>query len=277
MHKLLSANFARLGKDKAFWLIALVVLVSAVVISLNCSRTANSMIASGYIVTIDKYFYSQAPFMGIFNAAFISLFLGTEYADGTIRNKLMVGHNRRDVYLANYIVSFGAGVVFLILGWLGSLPGLFLVGPLDMGVGGFILYAVIALGFMASFTAIFTCISALSTNRAVTVVLNLFVWLMLLLAASACYDRLCEPELQSGVMFTANGLEVQDPTPNPLYLSGAARVVVECLLDLLPTGQAMLMADAVIENPVREIIFALLIAVVVTVAGISAFHKKDLK
>lgn len=277
MRKLLSANFSRLWKDKAFWLAALAVFISAVFISLNISQTANNLMASGYVVTVDKNFFTQAPIMGLFYAAFISLFLGTEYADGTIRNKLMVGHSRQDVYVAGYIVSLGAGMVFLLLWWLGSVPILFLVGPLDMGISGFLLYAAVAIGFTAALTAIFTCISTLSTNRALTVVWSLICWLLLLLAASACYDRLCEPELQSGVMLTANGLEMQEPTPNPLYLSGWTRTVVECLLDLLPTGQAILMADAAIDHPVRQIVFALLVTACTTAVGLFVFRRKDIK
>ena len=42
--------------------------------------------------------------MGLVAAVFISLFVGSEYSDGTIRNKLVVGHSRMRIYLANLIV-----------------------------------------------------------------------------------------------------------------------------------------------------------------------------
>ena len=103
MRKLLSANFARLGKDKVFWITAVAVFISSLVTIFNSSGSADLMISSGYPVTLDDYFFNHAPMMGLYYAVFISLFLGTEYSDGTIRNKLAVGHRRLDVYLANYM------------------------------------------------------------------------------------------------------------------------------------------------------------------------------
>ena len=38
---------------------------------------------------------------GLLTALFCSLFLGREYHDGTIRNRIMAGYRRRDIYLAN--------------------------------------------------------------------------------------------------------------------------------------------------------------------------------
>ena len=277
MRKLTSAHFSRLIKDKAFWLISAVVLVGSLVAILNCSRSAAEMIASGYIVTLDDYFFTQAPFMGLYFAVFISLFLGTEYADGAVRNKLVVGASRLDVYLSGLAVSMGAGIFFLCLWWLGSVPGLLLVGPLEMGIGGFLLNVLVAVGFTMALTSIFTAVSSLSDNRAITVVLTLVVWLILLFASSALDDRLCEPELHSGVMVTANGFEIGDPEPNPLYLSGNIRTLFECLLDFLPTGQAILMSDNAIAHPLRQLIFSVIVTVGSSAAGLFAFRRKDLK
>lgn len=277
MRKLTAAHFSRLLKDKAFWLISAVAFLSSLFIILSSSRSAAEMTASGYIVTLDDYFFSQAPFMGLYLSIFISLFLGTEYADGAVRNKLIVGASRWDVYLSGLAVSMGAGIFFLCLWWLGSAPGLLLIGPLDMGIGGFLLHALVAVGFTAALTSIFTAVSSFSDNRAITVVLTLAVWLLLLFASSALYDRLCEPEFQSSMIVTANGFEVGDPEPNPFYLSGSTRTLFEWLLDFLPTGQAALMADNAVAHPLRQFFLSVLVTVGSSAAGLSAFRRKDLK
>ncbi len=59
-------------------------------------------------------------------AVFIGIFVGTEYSDGTIRNKLVVGHTRTTIYLSKFIVCVCADIlmcllniaVILILGYL---------------------------------------------------------------------------------------------------------------------------------------------------------------
>lgn len=49
---------------------------------------------------IDSAFFSVAIYIGIILSVFCSLFIRTEYSDGTIRNKLIVGQKRSAVYFA---------------------------------------------------------------------------------------------------------------------------------------------------------------------------------
>ena len=49
--------------------------------------------------------------MGLVAAILTSMFIGSEYSDGTIRNKLVVGHSRMRIYLANLIVCSVACVL----------------------------------------------------------------------------------------------------------------------------------------------------------------------
>lgn len=276
MKRLLSANFARLRRDIAFWCVAVLVLVSAVVNAVTASQSFHNLLAMGFAPDPDNYFYNNAPMMGLFYAAFVSLFLGTEYSDGTMRNKLLVGHPRGRVYVAGLLTCF-AGCAFLALLWMvGCLPML-LVGKLEIGLESFALHALVILGFTAAFVSLFTLIGSLSTNKALTVVFCLGVWLALLLAASGAYDRLCEPELESGVVLTVEGLQRMDPEPNPLYVSGAVRRVLEAFLDFLPMGQTILMSDNAMEHPLRQLLFSGVFTMGTTAAGLLAFRRKDIK
>lgn len=277
MTKLLSANLARLRRDTIFWVMTAAVLLSSLAAAFNASHSAAAMIASGYFVTADDYFFNTAPMMGVFCAVFISLFLGTEYGDGAVRNKLTVGHRRDSIYLAGFFAVFLGNLVFLAAWFLGSVPTLLLIGPLEMGLRGFLVYVLIAVGFTAVLSAVFTAVGHLSSNKAITVVLTLLVWLVLLFAASALDGRLHEPEMQSSIMMTANGIEMLDPEPNPLYISGLARQVAEFLRDLLPTGQAILMSDAAIAHPLRQILCSIGLTGLVTAGGVLCFRRKDLK
>ena len=60
---------------------------------------------------IDNGFFGCALFIGIVMAVFCSLFIGTEYSEGTIRNKIIIGQKRGAVYLSNFITCSLVSVV----------------------------------------------------------------------------------------------------------------------------------------------------------------------
>lgn len=277
MRKLLSANFARLWKDTTFWAVLLLVFLSSLITIWNGARSVEAMSESGYFRTLDDYYFSPAPYMGIVYAAFISLFLGTEHSDGTMRNKLVVGHTRTNVYLANFLVCLVACLFFVAAWFIGCAPGLILIGPFEMGTGGFFAYLLVTIGFTTAFTALFTWISTVSTNKAQTVIFTLAIWMVLVFVASGVQDRLNELEMEGGVAFVNGEFVNLELAPNLLYLGGTVRTVCECILDFLPVGQTILMHDAAIEHPLRQIVFSLMFTVYAMLNGFVSFSKKDLK
>lgn len=76
MGKLLSANFARLRKDRFFWCLLAAVIIASLVNILNSARSFEVMTESGYGLTLEDYYFNQATLMGVYCALFASLFLG---------------------------------------------------------------------------------------------------------------------------------------------------------------------------------------------------------
>lgn len=277
MSKLLSANFMRLRKSKAFWLCAISTLLISIVAIFRNANAAQEMAERGFVETLDSYYFQLAPYLGAIMAIFISMFLGTEYSDGTIRNKLVVGHTRTNIYLANFLSCLTGGIVITALWFIGGLPGLYLIGNFEMGLSGVIAYFFVAIGITTTFTAIFVWISTLSRNKAITVVLVLILWVAMSLAGSGINDRLHEQEFNGGMAFIDGEFVMMEQTPNPLYLTGGVRTVFEWLYRLLPTGQAIFMTSAEITTPVLNIIASLIVTILITTVGVLMFHKKDLK
>ncbi len=277
MRKLLRANFARLWRSKSFWLILAALFVFYLALSLDKVWQVRSYLAAGYERAIDRNMFSEAPLMGAFQAVFISFFLGTEYSDGTIRNKLVVGHRRGQIFLSNFIVCLAASCVFLAAWWVAMIPYVTALGMPDMGVSGMALYALAALGFSAVFAALYTALASLSSNKAVTVVAALVLWLGLLFIGSALVDRLAEPEMSGGMAYIDGAFVETEPTPNPLYLTGTVRTVCEFFRDLLPTGQAILMNDASLTQPLPCTALSVVLTVFVVIFGAAAFRRKDIK
>lgn len=277
MNNLLSANFARLWKDKVFWLCFAAMLACSAGTMLNGCRQASVNAGSGFAYTLDSFYFNLAPLLGLFCAVFISLFLGTEYSDGTVRNKLVVGRSRTAVYLADLTVSFCAALLFMAAWLLGGLVGIPFLGPWKLGAPGLALCLLLTVLFLAALAALFTWAAAAFTNKAAGAVVSILLFLALLVCASMLYNRLSEPEMFSGVIITAEGMSMGEPTPNPDYISGGVRAAYEFLLDLLPTGQSILLANLELARPLREALCSAFIAGAAALGGLWTFRKKDLR
>lgn len=277
MRKLLVSNFYRLRKDKFSWCVLAVVIIASFVSIFNSARSCEAMLNQGYVRSLDDYFFSQAPMMGAFIALFASTFLGTEYSDGTIRNKLSVGHKRIHIYLSNFVVCAVASFVMVFFWLLISSLGFWLIGSLEMGAAEFAAYLIVAVGAAISFTALYTFIGCLSTNKAMTIIYMFIAFIALAIIASGLWDRLCVPEMNEGMMYINGEFVMQEPTPNPLYLSGTIRTVCQVVLEFIPTGQALLLSDVAIEYPVRVIALSAAFTVLTLLAGSVLFRRKDIK
>lgn len=277
MRKLLTANFRRLWRDKYFWWVLAFVGVFSLANIINSARSCVAMAEQGYIRTLDDYYFNQAPIMGGFFGIFVSVFLGTEYADGVIRNKLVIGHKREHIYIGHFLVCSAASLMLLAVWLLVEALGIFLIGPFEMGFGEYLLFVAAACGFTLSFTAIYTLVGSLLSNKAMTVVYTILVFFANAIIASGFYDRLSEPEFNEGVMFADGQLVMLDPTPNPLYLSGTPRLLCQYAMELIPGGQTLLLNDVSMEDPVRAVFLSVVFTVFVLGIGCILFRKKDIK
>jgi len=277
MGKLLCANFSRLAKSWIFYMTLIVLVPFFLIGCLNEARMVQGLLTQGYERSADQYFFDYIPYLGVFQAVFISFFLGTEYSDGTIRNKLVAGHRRSHIFLSNYLTCLAVSCLFLVLGWITWIPFIQTVGPLEMGVSGFFQYALAALGFTAVYAAVFTLVASLTPNKALTVILTLLLWFGLIAAGHGLIDRLNEPEFSGGMAFINGEIVKVPPTPNSLYLTGTVRTVCILLRDLLPSGQAILMANAEIAEPVGCFFLSTAFTAVLIFLGIAAFRRKDIR
>lgn len=276
MNKLLRSNFTRLWKNKLFWLCMGAMLVYSIVYMLNGCRQATAAMAE-YQYGLDQYYFHFALLIGFFCTLFSSMFFGTEYSDGTIRNKIIVGHTRADIYLSSLLTTFTATLLIMSAWLLGALIAVPTLGFWKMGVLHLLEYLLIAVMLVLAFSAICTAVNILSSNKAITIVISILLFLGLFIFASTIYNSLSQPQMTSGVIITANGMEMADPAPNPNYISGVTRKIYDFIVDFLPTGQGLRMWQLEISNPVRMLASSAFITVVTTVGGIFAFKKKNIK
>lgn len=279
MSKLLRSNFSRLWKDIIFWLCMGGMLIYAVAYMLNASRNPTSPL-TGEMYSLEHYYFMFLAYVGFFFAVIISMFVGTEYSDGTMRNKLIVGHTRTNVYLANLIVTIVASLFIMCVWFIGALLvgapafGFFTFSPAKLA-GCFLICVLL----VAAYSAINTFIAMLSSNKTVTVLISIVLLFCLIICATTIDNALKEPETissMSGVTISGAAPIVGEQVPNLRYIGGMLRTILILLLDILPTGQSVSLAFLEMR-PITMILSSVVVTVGMTALGIILFHKKDLK
>lgn len=281
MNKLLSAGFARLSKNKLFWTGMLVLPGFTAFNLLMFYREMKAIqgMLDDFRYSLDNYLYSPALFIGIFTAVFASLFLGTEYRDGILRNKLTAGHGRSAVYLSSLTVCLTASLLVYLAGVIVTFAlGIPLFGmpetpPLAILQG----HACAALT-VAALSGLFTLAAMMIDSRSASAVVCILGIFALLFLTFYILQRLDAPELLDGYELGANNEPVYISSPNPHYLTGSTRKVYEFFRDLLPTGMAAeLWLSGSPANPLQACLGSLFVTAAATTGGILAFRRKDLK
>ena len=275
MIKLLNANVMRLKKSKIFYAAAIFMIgLALLMIYSNFKATTE-----GTEVELEGTLFAFASFIGIVIACFVSLFTGTEYSDGTIRNKIIVGHSRFEIYMANLITSIigsvAVSLIYVVIYVCGSIPitGWFTeeMGMIFSSLGCALLLCVV-------FSAIFTFIAMVNQNKAAIAVISLIVAMAILFAGSYLKIRLSAPEYYRGAFMTEEGVLENRKVKYSRYLPpGTQRDVYEFLDDFLPGGQQLKLMEGEVPEPYKYMGYSAIITVVITGCGIMLFRKKDLK
>ena len=277
MSELMSAHLFRLKRDKAFWACVGAMLAFSVGGMLNGCRQSEAMLAYGYQMGLEKYYFTLAPAVGFFVGVFSGLFLGTEYADGAIRGKLIVGHSRREVYFASLLANILTALTITAAWLIGGLVGVPVLGLWKMSGIAVAINILVAVGSAVALAAMFTLLGMLVMKKSNGVVAAILLFLGLLLTAAWVYNALMEPEMTAGFIMTVDGVQSAELTPNPNYVSGVMRRVLELLLDILPTGQEALIANGGIGRPLLNLVASGAVTVFTTLAGMAVFERKDIK
>lgn len=277
MRKLLSANINALLKSKIFYLeIIFCALFSAWIVFVNYSPKIQ---ATQDCLYLDDVFFTMYQILSIVLAVVISLTIGTEYSDGTIRNKLVVGHTRFDIYFSMLLTNLFSTVLALVIhGVVTYAVGSILLGAFQMKPSTFIMALLCAILSIFVFTSLFVAIGMNCSSKAVTAVASILVVLLIIYISSLVGNKLLESEMTyDGIVVSADGVQFGDLIENPAYVSGMARSVCECLYDLLPSGQIMQIAFMDFTRCSRWPVFSILLFIAIVLVGFSMFRKKDIK
>lgn len=275
MRNLLSVGLFRMVRSKLFYiLLALTALVMAYVYY----NTYRVQLGPDFS-QLDLYFFQFINANIVSAAVFCPLFLSSEYGDGALRNKLMVGRTRPQIYLANLAVNCLYGTVACLAAVVtGLCVGVPLLGWFqNAGPGKIMLYVLLALATTWVCAALYTFLSMVVASRGVAITLCILLAFGLILLGQYLYLALSQEEVLTALFYTDTGEMAVSEQPNPAYLTGFARQVYQFFYELTPGGQAYQILGMSAQSPLRMLGYSGLVFVLVTGLGLAIFQKKDVK
>lgn len=301
MSGLMRANLARLFKSRTFRVcviaspaIEILSLIAGLLWNVPFRRTQ---------VPLEPSLFQNTPNLILLLAVPVGLFLGTEYSDGGLRNKLIVGHSRAAVWLSDLLTCFTAGLMIFAVQFSVDLALGLARGYRRLASSGEIVSRVlICIGAIAALSAIFTLLGTIISSRSFGVTAAICLALAMTIGSSMILICLDEPEYLSTMTVTYLDETDENGEPrieiikeeNPNYVGGMLRQTLETLNDLLPTGQLLRMGTTelvITENgePTERDVgsfsesaapmtgYSLGIVFLATVGGILVFRKKDIR
>ena len=255
MSKLVSANFSRLFRNKFFWICFALVLGVAAFIAFDFAQSHQWRKQQISWETKEVCFKYMPVLAGIV-ALFVSLFIGEEYSNKTIRNKIASGYSKRQIYITNWIVCTAVAVLFCLVffltialpiaPWKGLLEQNANVVVMFVRNGVVSLFAILALVSVSVFIAMFV------KNRIIGVVAVLGCALVLFLAA-----EIMSKGINAGVM----------------------RTIIQTVMDVQPFGQILQVRYGYVTELSAMLlpVYSCLVMVLFGIGGAYLFRKRDLE
>lgn len=257
MRRLLRADGFRMIHSRELWFcIAGMLLTAAGFIFMQYT-------AMDYEVPLSRVIFLPMSFFGVAVAALVSLYVGQDFSDGCIRNKIIAGRSRKHIYFSCIVVScIACAAVFLITTLFTVVVGRHLFSQ-DVGAPEITQYLVLGLFMSMADGCIFSAVTLLNGNKTTAVMSNMFLAFFMLFLCMHTNQILVQPEFKDGIL-------------NPHYASGIKRQIYGILHDLNPFGQAAQLSSMNCLNTVR-FIFCDFIWGIITVGCSRIFGKKNIR
>lgn len=275
MNKLLFANINRLKKEKSFWITTGIMFLLGIYI---CYTEFQNSTRYKDNITLDSFFFGTIAMIGVIIGAFSSMYIGTEYSDGTIRNKIVIGHTRKNIYFSNFIICSVVGVIsYLFYAVVVCLIGIPMFGFFQNSISLILMMFLDSLLLITLYGAIFNLIAMLITNKAHAAIISMLGIIVAIIVAVIVLGRLQEPEMLTNMTYMIDAQQMSDMMPNPRYLTGVKRNVFQTILDILPTGQGLQISGVIAPNPGLMAIYSVILIILTNIIGVFSFSRKDLK
>lgn len=260
MRKLLAADLYLLRRSAAFWLALFFMAANTTVLVI---ATYNMLTEYGYdpgAYTIEASMFCMLPGIGIINAIWVHLFIGSDYDEGTIRNKFISGHTRRAIFFSHWLIASSGALVTLLaslslgvcLSWYFFRSFMLNATDLALAVTSCVLLTI-------CYAAINVALAMNISRKASSVVCG-----MIVMIGMSTFTSFLEVELSSVLVSGWTPVTLKDH-------------LILLLYDLLPSGQCSQINAMMFDHLARWPLYSLILIVLVTAAGFLLFKRKDIK
>ena len=292
MSDLLAADFARLLRSQVFH--------GMLIFCVECLIFEAIV---GYIQETFNQFYmyglmnTNFILFGILLSLFVGLFIGTEYSDGTIRNKLVAGNSRAAVYFSNLITSIIAGfimqIIFFVLPYIilsiayantDVLPSTLQYLPTSKDI---VQRQLIGLYIIIAYTAIFVSITTLICSRSGATAAAMATAILIFAIGLTAHNFVSSYDPNEEEQETSESTSDYDAAAELQYRTYSRQnrqpseqtiKIYQFLDEFLPSSQSLsITGEKNSKNFGRYVIYDLSISVAATALGIILYTRKDLK
>lgn len=274
MNKLLYSYITRLRKNIVFIfsLISLLIYGIALPFSLHFDNIKYAHDASP-----DKAFGAYVIPVCLLAAFICCVFMGEECEYRTVQNKILVGHNRKSIYSAQFISCLIAGITMIMAFLIPStILDLILLGNFKNSFGTLCMYFISGVLCVSACTSLYCMLITVTQKRISGTVLTLFLVLIIIYIGIIVGQTLMLPP-ETAQFPVIDGKVTQIYGENPRYPKGAYRVFLEYFYDFLPSGQAWKFNTMTAENLPRMAVSSSIILILCFLSGVKIFEIKDLK
>lgn len=279
MNRVFYANMMRLKKNKLFWLGMVLIAGYGMLNCFSVYRIFHKYEGSG-TYPLENCLLTFMPVIGIVLAVVISMYLGTDYSDGTIRNKIMAGRSRNSIYTANFLTCSVIGIVIYCFGLLAVvLTGTPLLGGIHAAPLTVAMLLADGVLMVLANAAIFNLLAMLVSSKSHGAVVSILLAFGLLFLSIYIFNVLSQPEMIEKLrMSVGEGMSEQmEMVKNPRYVGGLKRKIYEFMTDLLPSGQGIQLASFNVVRPFRMAGCSIVLIVIFHITGCMLFQKKNIK
>lgn len=274
MNKLLSAYIARMRKNVVFLLGLISMLIYGIVLPFSLH---SDNIRYLHDESPDKAFGAYVIPVCLLIAFVCCVFCGEEYEYGTVQSKIIVGHNRKSIYSAQFISCLIAGITISMAFLIPStILDLILLGNFKNSFSVLFMYFISGLLCVSACTSLYCMLITAMQKRISGTVLTLFVMLVIIYMGINVGQTLMTPP-ETALFPVIDGKVTRIFGENPRYPKGAYRTFLEYFYDFLPSGQAWKFNTMTAKNLPRMAISSCIILFLSFISGIRIFEKKDLK
>lgn len=275
MYNLLDAGFNRLKKNKLFWSIIVMSVFTAFFVLYNnykCVLPENAK--------LEDLFIKYVMIIGFLIAVFVSLFVGIEHENGTIKNQIIAGHSRTKIYLSNLVISIVGALAFQVVYMLVVLfIGVPMIGGIKIPIGNFMYLLFTTVMTIVAYSAFFNFISMLCSNitvSAVFCVVSVIVMFFMVFNLSAMAES--EEFYENTVLNMRGEIVGTEMIRNDSYPGDFMKEFSKSIMYIFPTGTASKLVNYGDFNDVKVLpMYSFVTVVVLSAVGVYVFNRKDLK